>query len=159
MDTELIWPGTLSLLLVWGAVSDIKSRILPNWLAAVLLLLGLAYAFTSGGLTGLGWHAAHFAVALIAGMGLFAAKIFGGGDVKFYAGMASFFPLSMGLDLLLYVVLVGGALAIIWLVGKWIIPGIKEITKGIYGKLPYGVAIAAGGISLAWSTPIAAWHQ
>ena len=156
MDTALIWPGALSLLLVWGAASDIKSRILPNWLAALLLLLGLAYAFTSGGLTALGWHAAHFAIALIVGMGLFAAKIFGGGDVKFYAGMASFFPLSMGLDLLLYVVLVGGALALTWIIGKRIIPGVKSMTEGVYGKLPYGVAIAAGGIGLAWTTPIAA---
>ena len=155
MLSALAWPGTLSLLLAWGAASDIKSRILPNWLAALLLILGLSFAGVTGGLEALGWHAAHSAIAIIAGMALFAAGIFGGGDVKFYAGMAAFFPLSMGIDLLLYVTIIGGILALTWIIGRRIAPKKIRPAKGNYTKFPYGVAIAAGGIALAWMAPIA----
>lgn len=146
----LAWPGALSLLLAWGAASDIKSRILPNWLAALLLAFGLVYAGATGGLEALGWHAAHSAIVLVIGMALFAAGLFGGGDAKFYAGMAAFFPISMGLELLLYVTILGGLLALSWILARRIAPGKSANAKGNFTKLPYGVAIAAGGIVLAW---------
>ena len=155
MLSTLAWPGVLSILLAWGAISDIRSRILPNWLAALLLVVGLAFAGVTGGLEALGWHAAHSAIAIIVGLALFAAGIFGGGDVKFYAGMASFFPLSMGIDLLIYVTIIGGILALTWIIGRRVGPKKFRPAKGNYSKLPYGVAIAAGGIALAWMTPIA----
>jgi prepilin peptidase CpaA len=151
LSAALIWPGALSLLLVWGAASDIRSRILPNWLAVVLLAFGLVSAWLNGGIEALGWHAAHSAIALIAGMGLFAAGLFGGGDAKFYAGLAAYFPVSMGLKLLLFVAIAGGALAIIWLVARKIAAERMASAKGNFTKLPYGVAIAAGGIALAWA--------
>ena len=150
----LVWPGALSLLLAWGAASDIKSRILPNWLAALLLIFGLVYAGFTGGIEAIGWHAAHSAIALIGGMALFAAGLFGGGDAKFYTGMAAFFPLSMGLELLSFVAIAGGLLALGWILARKIAPKNVANAKGNYTKLPYGVAIAVGGIALAWMTQI-----
>lgn len=156
MLSALVWPSALSLLLAWGAASDIRSRILPNWLAALLLAFGLVFAAMSGGLETLGWHAAHSAVALVVGMGLFAAGVFGGGDAKFYTGMAAFFPLSMGLKLLLFVAISGGVLALGWIIARRIAPTKMGKDEGSFGKLPYGVAIATGGIALAWTAAIAA---
>ena len=69
---DLIWPGALTLLAAFGALSDIKWRRLPNWLALLLMALGLAHGFAGGGIEAAGWHALHMAIALAAGMGLFA---------------------------------------------------------------------------------------
>ena len=87
-------------------------------------------------------------------MALFAAGLFGGGDAKFYTGMAAFFPLSMGLELLSFVAIAGGLLALGWILARKIAPKNVANAKGNYTKLPYGVAIAVGGIALAWMTQI-----
>lgn len=143
-------------MLAWGAASDIKSRILPNWLAALLLVFGLAFAFTSGGLEALGWHAAHSATALLVGMMLFAVGFVGAGDAKFYAGLAAFFPLSLGLELIFLVAVAGGILALCWLIARKFAGKNNGAPKGNHAKLPYGVAIAAGGTVLAWTGSITA---
>lgn len=152
----MIWPVALTLLAAFGALSDIKWRRLPNWLALLLLALGLAHGFASGGIAGVGWHALHMAIALAAGMGLFAIGAWGGGDAKFYAGIAAFFPLERGIELLLWVTLLGGALVIGWMVGRRIVPRLKGTVQGLHGKFPYGIAIAAGGVSMVWLSPLTA---
>ena len=148
---ELLWPAGLSLLLAFGAFNDIRERRLPNWLALALLIFGLAFAFVTGGPTALGWHAAHAVIALLVGMALFATGAIGGGDAKVYAGMAAFFPLAAGISLLLYVTLSGGGLVILWLLVRKILGKSKKDRDSIYAKFPYGVALASGGILLAWS--------
>lgn len=149
---EPYWPAGLTLLLVIGAIMDIKDRRLPNWLALVLLVYGLVFAFIDAGLANFGSHAAHAVISLLVGMGLFAIGAFGGGDAKFYAGTAAFFPLGMGIKLFVSVAIIGGILVIIWMIGRRL-PGIakpkEERTKG---QFPYGVAIASGAIALVWST-------
>lgn len=146
----LIWPGALTLLALFGAFSDIKWRRLPNWLSLMLLILGLAHGFASGGIEAVGWHALHMAIALAAGMGLFAIGAWGGGDAKFYAGIAAFFSLEKGIELLLWVSLLGGALVISWMVGRRVFPQLMGYSKGDHAKFPYGIAIATGGIVTAW---------
>lgn len=147
----MIWPGALTLLAAFGALSDIKWRRLPNWLALLLMTLGLAHGFAGGGgIEVVGWHALHMAIALAAGMGLFAIGAWGGGDAKFYAGIAAFFPLERGIELLLWVTLLGGALVIGWMAGRRVFPRLVGTKPGLHGKFPYGIAIAAGGIATAW---------
>lgn len=148
---ELVWIGGFAALLGMGAVYDGLTRRLPNWLALVLLVYGLAHGFALAGWSGLGWHAAHMAIALLAGMAVFAMGIFGGGDAKFYAGMAAFFPLSQALDLLLWVSIVAIVTILVWMIGRRI-PPFKRFRKdeGDFGKFPYGVAMAFGGVAAAW---------
>ncbi|QIG55097.1 peptidase A24 [Altererythrobacter sp. BO-6] len=148
---ELLWPAALSLLLVVGAIGDILKRRLPNWLSLALLVTGLAFAFANGGIEAIGWHGAHAAIALAVGMALFAGGIIGGGDAKFYAGAAAWFPLSDGLSLLLSVSLAGLAAIIIWFGSRRVFkPGAID-PDSLYAKFPYGVAIAGGGLWLLWS--------
>lgn len=156
MSPELLWPAAWSLLLAVGAISDIRDRRLPNWLSLALLLLGLAYGYSQGGMTALGWHGAHAAIALLVGMALFAAGIIGGGDAKFYAGLAAYFPLSEGFTLLLWVSLAGLVAIIIWFGSRRIFrPG--PIDKdSLHAKFPYGVAIAGGGLWIVWANIAAA---
>ncbi len=156
MNTELLWPIGLSILLLFGAVSDIRTRRLPNWLALVLLVYGLAHGFAVGGLPDMGWHASHSMIALLGGMGLFAIGAFGGGDAKFYAGLAAYFTLGDGIELLLWVTLLGGLLILLWMIGKRLPFFPREEKSGLKGKFPYGVAIAAGGIGAAWTAAMTA---
>ena len=159
---EFLWPAGLTLLLAIGALSDIKDRRLPNWLSLLLLVFGLAHAVAIGGmleygwLYALGWHFLHALIALIVGAALFAGGIFGGGDAKFYAGLAAYFTLSDGLDLLLWVSVLGFFTIIAWMIGRRIIPSKKPVANSLKAKFPYGVAIAGGGAALAWLAPIAA---
>ena len=151
MDIALLWPAALTLLLLVGAISDIRDRRLPNWLALALMVLGLAYAYFEGGFVPMGWHFAHAMIALVVGAGIFAAGIMGGGDAKFYAGLAAFFPLSEGLNLLLWVSIAGIVSIISWMILRRILPLKKPEDGSLHAKFPYGVAIAIGGTLVAWT--------
>lgn len=150
MDTALLWPAGLSLLLAVGAITDIRERRLANWLSLALLLFGLAHGFALGGLSGLGWHGAHAVIALLVGMALFALGVIGGGDAKFYAGTAAYFPISAGLDLLLWVALAGGAAVLGWFGLRMVLRRERPSPDSAQAKFPYGVAIAAGALLVGW---------
>lgn len=150
MAPEWLWPAGLTLLLLIGAISDVRERRLANWLSLVLLAFGLAHGFSLGGIEALGWHGAHAVIALLVGMAIFAIGVIGGGDAKFYAGMAAYFPLSLGLDLLFWVAISGGLLVIGWMILRRAIRSAKAQPDGLHAKFPYGVAIATGALIVAW---------
>ncbi len=155
MAPDIFWPIGLTLLLLFGAVSDIRARRLPNWLALLLFVFGMSHAYLTGGIDALPWHALHAGVALLVGMGLFAIGWFGGGDAKFYAGAAAYFPVASGVQMLLWVSVIGAVLILGWMMIRRLI-GIKVKADDPKGLFPYGVAIAAGTSALAWSqTPLA----
>ena len=140
--------GIFAALTSIGALIDILKRKLPNILSLVILLCGLGFALALSGWSGLGWHAAHAAVALVIGYALFATGMFGAGDGKFYAAVAAFFPLQQAPSLALAIVLLGGILAFFWIGTKMVVPSLK-IRKDDFAKLPYGLPIACGAIGLA----------
>ena len=150
MDLSLLWPIGLALLLALGAYTDVTARRLPNWLSLLLLVTGLAFAASQGGWEALGWHAAHAGIALIVGMALFAAGVVGGGDAKFYTGMAAWFALSQGLNLFVFVTISGLFLIIGWLILKRTLLSDRAKGEGDFAKFPYGLAIATGGVIAAW---------
>lgn len=151
MNPELLWPAGLTVLLVIGALSDIKDRRLPNWLSLLLLVYGMAHAFYLAQWTGLGWHGLHALIALFVGMPLFAMNWFGGGDVKFYAGAASYFAIGSAIQMLLWVTLGGAALLLGWIILRRFIVKNGGPVTGDRALFPYGVAIMAGTSALAWS--------
>jgi prepilin peptidase CpaA len=132
--------------LLGAAYSDLKQFKIPNLMPALLLTLYGCYVAIVGLSAFSWWHAAHFAIALIVGMALFAMKWFGGGDAKLYAAVALWFPLQKGPFLLFYVGMAGLVLAIMFMLTR-------RFTKGADGKkrtdrrIPYGVAIAVGAIA------------
>ncbi|GAA4762497.1 A24 family peptidase [Novosphingobium ginsenosidimutans] len=124
---------------------DWRDRRIPNWLCGILAVLGLAVAAWLGGGEAIAKHAIHAFAALIVGMVLFRFGVFGGGDAKFYAAVAAWFPIALWAKLLIHVSLAGLGLVTVWfvarrLMGKKIRP--KNPTK--YDALPYGIAIALG---------------
>lgn len=128
-----------------GAGMDIARRIIPNRLCIVLALVAAGLAFVTGGASGLGSAALHGAIALVAGMGLFAGGLIGGGDAKFYAAGALSLPLAKALPTLGWTVTAGLVLLIVMVAGrKLFVKSGNSFAELRKMELPYGVAIAAG---------------
>lgn len=135
----------LVLLAAGAAVQDVRTRQISNgWPLAILGLFLLAWLL--GAIPGeILSHAMHFALALGAGMVLFALGWFGGGDAKLYAAIAIWFPLGAGLYLLTSVSLAGVAMAALFLGRSFFRAGDARGSTSIReGKIAYGLAIAAG---------------
>lgn len=145
METpDLIAVFVLAALALGGVALDIAKRKLPNWLSFLAILGGLGFAVASSGWSGLGEHAVHAVAALAVGFALYTVGAIGGGDAKFYTGMASWFPLQQGLALLLAVCVIAIACIAVWFGLRRLVW--KRERKGDFAKFPYGVAIGFGAI-------------
>lgn len=122
---------------------DIASRRIPNWLNLLILLGGTGFLFALPDMAGAAWHLAHFALALVAAMLLFGMRMWGGGDAKFYAAVAVWFPLAQAPLLAGFTALAGLGLVIIYF-------GLARLRHGPdrLRELPYGVAIACGVLAI-----------
>ena len=150
MTPMIVWPLGLSVLALVGAYLDTRFRKLPNWLAGLLLLYGLAHGLATDELANLPWYLAHAVIALVIGMALFAGGVIGGGDGKFYAGIASYFILWDGLVLLLAVSVSGIVLVLVWFFSRPLRKKAKASDNPDMAKFPYGIAIAAGAVVAAF---------
>ena len=74
--------------------------------------------------------------------------MFGAGDGKFYAGVAAFFPIQLAPALAFAIMLMGGVMAIFWLMARKSNPQLRA-RKDDFAKMPYGLAIATGAVVLA----------
>ena len=129
-----------------GAWWDARLRIIPNWLNGAFLFAGLALVGVFSGWEMLLWSAAHFLAALVFAIVLFALKLWGGGDAKFYAAMAAWFPLRDFVPLFAGIALAGLFVVIGFLIARRAIK-----TESHAKQLPYGIAIALGGLVMQLS--------
>ena len=135
---------TASIFLALAAVSDAKHYLIPNWLTAGIALMAAVSFFQPE--TDPVFLALHFAAALLVlavGFTLFAWNLFGGGDVKLLAALAFWTGFGDLPRLLLVTTLAGGVLALGILAWRRLRLATGET---IDQRLPYGIAIAAGGI-------------
>lgn len=145
----------LPLLAIVAAAKDLASYTIPNWISLALTGAFCLLAVTTGlSLESLEAHAAAGAIALVAGMALFALGWVGGGDAKLLAACCLWFGWPDSQAFLLDTVLAGGAFALVLLVvrGQRVRPFIPAVS-GWIGRLitpgepaPYGVAIALGAL-------------
>ena len=147
-------------LCVVAALTDINRLTIPNWLNISIAVLFVPAAFASGvPLEILGGHVMAAGLAFVIGFGLFAFRIFGGGDAKMIPAVMLWVG-PMGTMEFLYVMgIVGGVLAVIvYLVRKTIpviiVPGPVRAAFDENGGVPYGVAIAAGAILAGGASPL-----
>lgn len=146
------------LCLVIAGTGDALSMRISNRLN---LLIGLSFfpmAFAAGmPFSMLGAHVATGLVLFVAGYLLFAFRLFGGGDAKLLAAAGLWLGYPASLGFLVFTALAGGGLAMA--VGFWsLIKLSSESQRGFISRrlgflnpdLPYGLALAAGGI-LAFS--------
>jgi prepilin peptidase CpaA len=144
------------LLVIIAALTDLTSFTIPNRISALLLAGFLPAALALGRPWGeVGVDAAVFAVALLAGMAMFAAGWIGGGDAKLLAAASLWLGLAAMPVFLLVTALAGGALAVLLMNvrASWVQPHLQA-APGWLARLatpgadvPYGVAIATGALT------------
>lgn len=145
-----------------GAMSDLVSYKIPNWIpAALAALFALAAALAGLSLETVGWHLAVCLGALICGMALFGFGLIGGGDAKLFAAGALWMGPLFILKYCLYFAMVGGAFAImLLLLRKAPLPAsasrigfLNQLLQPKAG-IPYGVALGVGALIVLPKTPL-----
>lgn len=137
-----------------GALSDLVSYRIPNWIS-LALVAAFALAAVVGGMpiAAIGWHLLVGIAALVAGFALFAFNVIGGGDAKLFAAGALWAGPDYVMKYCLAFALAGGAFAIAVLVLRRVpLPAstarIAFLNKLLQPKagLPYGVALGIGAL-------------
>jgi prepilin peptidase CpaA len=146
--------------IIVAAVYDAATLTIPNWLSLALIGLFPAAALFAGISFGdAGLHLAVGVVALVVGMVMFSLNWIGGGDAKFFAAVSLYVGLASVGDYLMVVVIAGGALSIVLLGARWVakfgvpMDWFLKFTRG-GSVIPYGIAIAFGGLAVLPETQI-----
>lgn len=150
--------------MAFAGAMDLFTMTIPNRIS-----IGLIAAFVAAAVMApLGWpeiasHVGAGLLMLVVGIGLFALGFLGGGDAKLLAAAALWFGFEGLLQYLVLVSIAGGLLVIAILIYRSMTPplwlcrqhwAMRLHTKA--GGVPYGIALAAGGLWLYPSTP---WLQ
>ena len=171
MPTYLCLAGFL-IMLGLAAFKDLRERRIPNRLTGGLAALYPVYVLVSP--VPVAWPAALglAVVVFVIGLGLFARELIGGGDVKLIAALSLWAGPEQFVWFMLVTTLTGGALSLISLwYRRWgglieahlaalgLVPAGERASRPCRTRrltsrpprsatLPYGVAIAAGGIAI-----------
>ena len=163
-STLLIFPLCMSI----AAISDLLTMTIPNRISLALLVSFLALAPLLGlSITEIGMHFAGASLVFVACFAFFALNVMGGGDAKLLAAAALWFGFDSSLmEFLVYVAFIGGMVTVLIVVIRSHASTIMAIgipipnSLTVAKKIPYGVAIAIGGVMAFPSSPllIAATH-
>jgi prepilin peptidase CpaA len=148
-------------MMAFAASSDLFTMTISN--RVTLMLVGGFFALAA--ITGVDAaemisHLSAGCVVLVAGFGLFARGIIGGGDAKLAAAAALWLGFDHLLPYLLYASLLGGALSVglIWFrmapLPDWLAR--HDWAQRLHGKdagVPYGIALAAAALAVYPQTP------
>jgi prepilin peptidase CpaA len=152
----------LPALVITAALKDLTSMTIPNWISG-LLVIGFFPAVLASGL-GWGELARHLAVgagALLLGMGLFAARVIGGGDAKLMAAAALWLGLKSSVIFLLWTGVAGGLFCVALILARRNFQAFAAGRGWVghllepKGDIPYGVAICAGALMAFPESPLA----
>jgi prepilin peptidase CpaA len=165
----LIWGALFSALLLAGSVWDVRARRIPNSLVLAIIAGGLSHSLTT--------QPAHAAVVfsfsgLMLGFAIwivfYLSGAVGAGDVKFFSAAGTWLGPSATWRAALVAGVVGGVLAVFFLLReRRLVSTIRrmtlaattrsvalledsEVTAAGRRHLPYGVALAAGALLVAW---------
>lgn len=148
-------------LMAYTAASDLLTMTIPNVISlALLAVFPIAALMTGMSLTTFGLHFGLGMLVLVVTFGFFAMGWIGGGDAKFAAAAAVWFGPAYGLDFLVFTSFFGGLLTLAVVVFRSM-----DLPLALYGTswverlhhrdsgVPYGIAIAAGGLVVFPETP------
>ena len=136
--------GLLAAMLLACCWWDLKTRTIPNWLNLAIALGAVAF-WIAVGLPVWPEVALRLAVAFVAFWvfaAAFAMGAMGGGDVKLIAALALWLPWQAVLVLLFLMSIAGGVLTLCYLIRHKLAKREEKL------EIPYGVAIAFGGLWL-----------
>lgn len=144
----LVLSALAAALFALAALTDIRWRRIPNALCGALAVLGLVrigLALAAGGPPlAAGLDIAAAAALFVCAAAGFHFGLIGGGDVKLLAAGTLWLGAGATGPFLLTTLLAGGLLAVLLVGGRMAVP--VGARGGAGPSLPYGVAIAAGGI-------------
>jgi len=146
-----------------AAITDIRTRRVPNVLAGALFASGLVLNALHG------WQAAAADLAIVAivivlGTFAFSMKLIGGGDVKLLAAAAGTLGYPSAVDFLLFTLLCGGIVAIVFSAMRGRLAAtfsnVRAMALPVFAgaaparpqaglAMPYAVAIFAGALCTA----------
>lgn len=132
-------------MLLWAALNDWRSYMIPNWVSIALVLgFGVTAAF-SPDIQGVAGHVAAGAATFAVCVTFFALGLIGGGDAKLLAAAALWVGPD-GTPLLLAVMAIAGGL-----LSGYVLARRRAARAGALPlracAVPYGVAICAGGLA------------
>ena len=147
-----------AILMITAGIGDFLTMKIPNWLNGLIGISFFGAAFVAGmSLEQIGWHVATSALVLAFGFGLFAAGYLGGGDAKLLAVTALWLGSGQLIEFLIVMALAGGVLAGVMKLWWWVrleleLRGLEQVKSGVKTSidLPYGIAIAVGGLFAFW---------
>lgn len=156
----MILAALFLLLCLFAAAHDINRLTIPNWLNLTLAGLFIPAAAVSGlPLEIIGGHVLAGLLAFMAAFGLFALRLFGGGDAKMIPAVVLWMGPGAAFPFLIYMAVVGGVCALAVLVIRRgipaaLIPGFMRAPFEPDAGVPYGVAIAAGAFLAGSQSPL-----
>jgi prepilin peptidase CpaA len=141
--TEILLAGLAALLIV-AAVIDVRTFTISNRLNLTIALLAPVYwlSVAMSPWPGVALQLAAGVTVFTILAGAFYAGMMGGGDVKLAAALALWFPPLVTVKFLVLMSLAGGALTLIVLVWH------RARKRAGRPQIPYGVAIAFGGLAI-----------
>lgn len=142
-------------LVIVGALRDVTTMTIPNWVSLALIGLFFPAALAAGlPLETVGMNVGVGIAALLIGMVMFALRWVGGGDAKMMAAASLWLGLEGGTPFLLWTGIAGGLFAVALMQARQygqIYAGRAPAWVGRLlepkGDIPYGVAICAGALA------------
>ena len=142
----------LALIVLAAAVSDVRSRNIPNWLTLGGIAAGLALHTYLTGWAGLKFSAAGFGLAAVIFLPLFALRFLGGGDVKLMAAVGALAGLQNLIGIFIVDTILGGVAALVLVIVKGrftkTLRNLGRMISSLFrGKAPYreNEELEAGG--------------
>jgi prepilin peptidase CpaA len=156
MPADIIFAALLLVLLAAAAFTDLRERRIPNVIPVlVIAIFAVSLFFLPDQRADWMWRFAAFGVALAAGFALFAANVMGGGDVKLFAALALWHPLSDLGMLALLIAIAGAGVALVFAGVDFVkLRGnagneasiLKDLRQALKARIPYGVGILIGQV-------------
>jgi len=147
------------ILLLIAAAKDAMTMTIPNWVSLSLMggffiIAPLTLGLDMPGLQAIGGHVLVAGSVLAVCFGMFALNWIGGGDAKLFAATALWLGLGALPEFLMWTAFVGGGLSLGLLLARkaaLLAPltfgnGMMARLLTVGGDVPYGLAIAAGGL-------------
>ncbi len=134
--------AVLGCLLLVAVFTDLKGRTIEHWTNGAIALLAPFYWWSLGYAL---WPDVAIQIGIALGVfavfaAIYATGAMGGGDVKLLGALALWLPILPLMDMLFIMALAGGVITIIAIVSH----KIRKMQDKI--EVPYGVAIAVGGL-------------
>ncbi len=143
--------------LAWAVASDSSTFRIPNRIPLIVVGLFVAHALAAWPAIDLAGAVTVGATCLVAGFAVYAFSWFGAGDVKLFAALGLWAGPAYIADLVLITSMTGALMAFSVATPHLVRSGLSSIAGGLVApcstplrdrRLPYGVAIAAGGVYL-----------